>query len=80
MTEGRTNREVAAALVLSENTVESHLRSVYRKLGIRSRVELARRLQTAQCASANASKFTDSLDSPSRSLLMVDAPTSRRSK
>jgi DNA-binding NarL/FixJ family response regulator len=47
VTEGRTNREVAAALVVSENTVESHLRSVYRKLGIRSRVELARRVQTA---------------------------------
>ena len=45
--EGRTNREVAAELVLSPHTVESHLRSAYRKLGIRSRVELARRLQTA---------------------------------
>jgi DNA-binding CsgD family transcriptional regulator len=41
--EGRTNREVAAALVVSEHTVESHLRRVYRKLGVRSRAELARR-------------------------------------
>jgi DNA-binding NarL/FixJ family response regulator len=41
---GHTNREVAAALYLSGKTVESHLRSVYRKLGIRSRTELARRL------------------------------------
>ncbi len=42
--EGRTNREVAAALVLGERTVESHLTSVYAKLGIRSRTELARRI------------------------------------
>jgi DNA-binding NarL/FixJ family response regulator len=41
--EGRTNREVAAALFLSERTVESHLSQVYRKLGVRSRAELAHR-------------------------------------
>jgi DNA-binding NarL/FixJ family response regulator len=41
--QGRTNREVAAELVLSEKTVESHLSHVYRKLGLRSRSELAHR-------------------------------------
>jgi DNA-binding CsgD family transcriptional regulator len=40
--EGRTNREVAAALVLGQRTVETHLTHVYAKLGVRSRAELAR--------------------------------------
>jgi DNA-binding CsgD family transcriptional regulator len=41
---GRTNREVAAALFVSEHTVEAALTRVYRKLGVRSRAELAHRL------------------------------------
>jgi DNA-binding CsgD family transcriptional regulator len=43
--EGRTNREVAAALFLTERTVASHLSRVYAKLGVRSRTELARQLR-----------------------------------
>jgi len=42
--EGRTNKEVAAALFLGERTVASHLTHIYAKLGIRSRTELARTL------------------------------------
>ena len=42
--EGRTNREVAAALYLREHTVATALTRVYRKLGVRSRTELARLL------------------------------------
>jgi DNA-binding CsgD family transcriptional regulator len=42
--EGRTNREVAAALYVAERTVEGHLTRIYAKLGVRSRAELARRL------------------------------------
>jgi DNA-binding NarL/FixJ family response regulator/tetratricopeptide (TPR) repeat protein len=39
--DGRTNREVAASLVLSVKTVESHLARIYDKVGVRSRTELA---------------------------------------
>ena len=40
--EGRTNREVAAALFLTVHSVETALTRVYRKLDVRSRAELAR--------------------------------------
>jgi DNA-binding CsgD family transcriptional regulator len=39
--QGARSRDVAKALFLSERTVESHLAAVYRKLGVRSRTELA---------------------------------------
>ena len=42
---GRTNREVAEQLVLSAKTIEAHLRNIYAKLGVRSRVELARTVE-----------------------------------
>jgi DNA-binding CsgD family transcriptional regulator/DNA polymerase III delta prime subunit len=42
--EGMTNREIAQALFVTENTIETHLRAVFRKLEIRSRSQLARAL------------------------------------
>ncbi len=43
---GKTNREVAAALFLGERTVGGHLTRIYAKLGVRSRTELARKVET----------------------------------
>ncbi len=41
---GRTYREVADALFISPKTVQWNLSKIYRKLGVRSRAELAAKL------------------------------------
>jgi ATP/maltotriose-dependent transcriptional regulator MalT len=48
----RTNPEVAETLFLSPKTVETHLRNIFRKLGVSSRVEVARAVEHADQASA----------------------------
>jgi DNA-binding CsgD family transcriptional regulator len=42
--QGRTNREVAAIMFVTENTVQTHIRHIFLKLGVRSRTELAAHL------------------------------------
>jgi DNA-binding NarL/FixJ family response regulator len=53
VTARHTNREIAEKLVLSEKTVESHLRNIFAKLGASSRVEVAReqRITVTACRS-----------------------------
>jgi DNA-binding CsgD family transcriptional regulator len=41
---GATNKDAATALFVSVRTIETHVASIYRKLGVRTRAELARRL------------------------------------
>ena len=45
---GHTNKEIAAELFMGVSTVEAHLSRIYRKLGLRSRTELAGRIATAR--------------------------------
>ena len=43
----KTNPEIASELFLSQKTVETHLRNIFRKIGVSTRVELARAVEHA---------------------------------
>jgi DNA-binding CsgD family transcriptional regulator len=45
VTDRKTNREIASELFLSGKTIESHLRHIFNKLGVSSRVEVARAIE-----------------------------------
>jgi DNA-binding CsgD family transcriptional regulator len=46
----RTNREIGQTLFLSTKTVESHMRNIFVKVRVASRVELAREMERAKAA------------------------------
>ena len=52
----KTNPEIAADLFLSQKTVETHLRNIFRKVGVSSRVELARAVESAERARESAAR------------------------
>jgi DNA-binding NarL/FixJ family response regulator len=49
----KTNPEIASELFLSQKTVETHLRNIFRKVGVSSRVELARAVEQAERVDAS---------------------------
>ena len=46
--EGLTNREIAGALYVGVETVKSHLTNVYRRLGVRNRIQAATYVERAE--------------------------------
>jgi DNA-binding CsgD family transcriptional regulator len=46
--EGKTNRQIAAEMYVTQKTVEFHLRNAYAKLSVRSRTQLARALHSGK--------------------------------
>ncbi len=45
VSEGKTNKEIAASLFLSEKTIESHLSRIFSKLGVAKRAQVAREIE-----------------------------------
>jgi DNA-binding CsgD family transcriptional regulator/tetratricopeptide (TPR) repeat protein len=45
--EGKGNREITEALFISDHTVKNHIHNIYRKLGIKNRVQLVQRYRAA---------------------------------
>ncbi len=59
---GKSNKEIAAALVVSERTVEFHLQNIYQKFQVTSRVELVLKLRPSTVA--DTEKLVDNSSMP----------------
>ena len=57
--QGQTNRQVASALFVTQNTVQTHVRHIFQKLGVRSRTELAARLLSTTARTATAGESSE---------------------
>jgi two-component system, NarL family, nitrate/nitrite response regulator NarL len=44
---GRSNKEVAALLAISERTVKAHLGAIFEKIGVKDRLQMVLRLAAA---------------------------------
>jgi DNA-binding CsgD family transcriptional regulator len=60
--QGHTNREIASAMFVTENTVQTHVRHIFQKLGVRSRTELAARLLPSPVTRADTAIMMRSSD------------------
>jgi DNA-binding CsgD family transcriptional regulator len=47
---GHTNREIASAMFITQNTVQTHVQHIFQKVGVRSRTELTARFLSAPSA------------------------------
>ena len=75
MAEGRTNREIAAALFLSEKTVENHMTRIFGKLGVSSRLQVATAIERERHGRTGSRAASDS---PRRSAAPSTCSSSRR--
>jgi DNA-binding NarL/FixJ family response regulator len=58
--QGRTNRQIASVMFVTQNTVQTHVRHIFLKLDVRSRTELAVRFPSAQADALAATRSAGS--------------------
>jgi DNA-binding CsgD family transcriptional regulator/tetratricopeptide (TPR) repeat protein len=66
VTQGLTNREIASAMFVTENTVQTHVRHIFQKFGVRSRTELAAQLLSIPVNTREAPDPLDAQQAPTQ--------------